>query len=259
MFRVATHGHFAHPARVMRRIVSRGEPGRLVGMYAVMRPNLHSPLGAHHRVSSRPTGADCSLAAVALGADHPLVAVLRASQRADDGLVAVGCVELAAVVLLFGGVPFAVSLALAAALVQIALVVRIAAIGANRRDVCRELIIGGREDLRLVAVEREVRRLRGRGGRAIARSIEKLADLGHRRRAQAGPGPPVWDVRVLAAVAPQLREIAGLLKADAPAIRGVALVDWLISDGQSPLYGRSVEPLREELGRARYLLLAQRC
>jgi hypothetical protein len=221
-----------------------------------MRPNLHAPLGAHHRVSPRPPRSDCSLAAVALGADHPLVAVLQASQRAADGLVAVASVQLADVALLFGGLPFALPLALAAALVQIALAVRIAAIGANRRDVCRELIIECREDLPLVAVEREVRRLRGRGGRAIARSIEKLADLGDRRRAQAGFGPPVWDVRVLATVAPQLREIAGLLNADAPAIRGVALVDWLISDGQSPLYGRSVEPLREELGRARYLLLA---
>lgn len=225
-----------------------------------MRPNLHSPFGAHHGwVSPGRRGADGSVAAVMLGADHPLVAVLHAKQRADEGLVAVACVQLVDVVLLFSGVPFALPLALASALVQTAVAMRLAAIGAHRRDVCRALIIEGRERLPLAAVEREVRRFgaRRRGAR-IARSIEELADLGDRRRAQAGPGPPVWDVRVLEAVAPQLHEIAGLLKADAPAIRGVALVDWLISDGQSPLYGRWVDPLREELGRARYLLLAQR-
>ena len=193
-----------------------------------------------------------------LGTDHPLPAVLQATQRAEDGLLAVAYVELANVVLLFGGVPFALPLALAAALVQIALAVRLAAIGAQRRDVCRALIVEGQEGLPLVAVRREVRRLCGRRCQArIARSIEEFAELGDRGRAQAGPGPPVWDIRVLAAVAPQLRDVAGLLRSDAPAVRGVALVGWLISDGQSPLYGPSVAALRDELGRAHYLLLGQ--
>jgi hypothetical protein len=194
-----------------------------------------------------------------LGAAHPLVAVLHATQQAKDGLLVLSFVALADVVLLVRGIPLALPLVLAAALVQITLVVRLAAIGAHRRDVCWQLIVEGREGLPLAAVEREVRRFHARRRRLrIARSIEQLADLGDRRRPQAGPGPPIWDVRVLAVAAPRLREIAGLLKSDGPAVRGVALVDWLVSDGRSPLYGRSVAALREELGRAHYLLLRER-
>lgn len=228
-------------------------------MGIAMRPNPHSRLGTHHGwFSPGRTGADSALAPTMLGAAHPLVAVLHATQQAKDGLLALAFVELADVVLLVRGIPLAVPLVLSAALVQIALVMRLAAIGVHRRDVCRELIVEGREGLPLAAIEREVRRFRARRRLQIARSIEELADLGDRRRPQVGPGPPIWDVRVLATVAPQLREVAGLLESDAPAVRGVAMVDWLISDGQSPLYGRSVAALRDELWRARYLLLRQR-
>jgi hypothetical protein len=51
-----------------------------------------------------------------------------------------------------------------------------------------------------------------------------------------------------------LREIAGLLRADAPPLRGVALVERLTASGASPLHGADVESLREELRRARYPL-----
>jgi hypothetical protein len=37
----------------------------------------------------------------------------------------------------------------------------------------------------------------------------------------------------------------------------VALVEWLIGSPVTPLYGTEVEPLRQQLGRARYLLTAQ--
>jgi hypothetical protein len=34
----------------------------------------------------------------------------------------------------------------------------------------------------------------------------------------------------------------------------VALVEWILTSAATPLYGQSIEPLRQELGRARYLL-----
>jgi hypothetical protein len=61
------------------------------------------------------------------------------------------------------------------------------------------------------------------------------------------------DARVIRATAPELREVAGLLRAGPPA-QGVALVEWLLTSPATPLYGAEVDPLRQELGRARYLL-----
>lgn len=52
--------------------------------------------------------------------------------------------------------------------------------------------------------------------------------------------------------------IAALVYANDTAVRGVAHIEWLITAGQSPLYGTDVGPLREELTRARYLLSAHR-
>jgi len=59
---------------------------------------------------------------------------------------------------------------------------------------------------------------------------------------------------VLAAVKPQLRDLVQSLRADGAGVRGVAMLDRLITSGASPLYGRRVGPLRDELGRIRYLL-----
>ena len=53
--------------------------------------------------------------------------------------------------------------------------------------------------------------------------------------------------------APELRHVADLLRAG-PAVRGVALVEWLLTSAATPLYGSEVEPLRQELWRAVYLL-----
>jgi hypothetical protein len=59
---------------------------------------------------------------------------------------------------------------------------------------------------------------------------------------------------VLAAVEPQLRDLARLLRTDAAGVRGIALLDRLVTSGTSPLYGTRVAPLRDELGRIRYFL-----
>ena len=55
-------------------------------------------------------------------------------------------------------------------------------------------------------------------------------------------------------VAAELREIARLLRSGNAALRGVAHVESLLTSGESPLYGVQVELLRDELGRARFLL-----
>jgi hypothetical protein len=64
---------------------------------------------------------------------------------------------------------------------------------------------------------------------------------------------PLTDVRVIRATAPELGQAASLLRSD-PGVRGVALVERLFTTLDTPLYGREVEPLRQELRPARYLL-----
>ncbi len=51
-----------------------------------------------------------------------------------------------------------------------------------------------------------------------------------------------------------MRATASALLSDDATIRGVALVERVITHGQSPLYGRDTVALRSELARARALL-----
>jgi hypothetical protein len=222
-----------------------------------MRSPSHPPLGTRPpkcSVLARP-GRDCSAAEALLGATHPLVGVLRRSQTALEQTLTSAGVQLVACVLFLCGVPCAPPLAIAAAVVEIALGLRLAVLLQTRRDLCLELIIGGAGRLPLGAVEREWRRVEDpRHLVRLARSLEQMVDTAERPPARIPSSRPLFDVRVIRLVGPQLREIAGLLRTDAPPLRGVALVERLMASGLSPLYGGDVEPLREELGRARFLL-----
>jgi hypothetical protein len=220
-----------------------------------MRPTSPPTLSTHRR-GSVPRGlGECRTAGALLGLGHPLVGVLYACHITGDEIVVVGAVQVAAVVLLFANAPFALALMVAAAVVQLALGTRFAMLRAYRRELCLDLVIGGRERLPLAVLERELRRLRDPQFQArLARAVEDFADIADHDRREIGLGPPVYDRRVLAAVEPQLRDLVRSLRADAVAVRGVALLDRLITAGTSPLYGGRVGPLRDELGRIRYLL-----
>jgi hypothetical protein len=198
------------------------------------------------------------MAQALLGADHALVAALGASRAAGEQVSVVAAIQAADVVLLYEKVPFALALGVAAGVVQAVLCCRLALLRLRKRDVCREVIIGGRDRLPLAAVQRESRRLRGaRRQASLARVLEEVADIADRRRFQPPGAAAVCHVRVLQPVVPQLHEIAGLLLSGGAPVRGVALVERLLIFGDSPLYRTEVEPLRQELVHARYLL-AQR-
>jgi hypothetical protein len=83
-----------------------------------------------------------------------------------------------------------------------------------------------------------------------------MVETAARPQARPGAPQPLADVRVIRAVASELREVAGLLRGGRPAVEGVALVEWLLTSPATPLYGTEVELLRQELRRARYLLTA---
>jgi hypothetical protein len=126
----------------------------------------------------------------------------------------------------------------------------------TRHDRVIDVILEGREDLPVATVQRERRRLVSKGNRAgLARSLEEIArDAGAPRNRRARLIPPLFEPQVVAWVADELRELGAVLRAGGVSARGVASLERLLSHATSPLYGRDVAALRDELHRARELL-----
>jgi hypothetical protein len=189
-----------------------------------------------------------------LGPGHPLVQSLSRSETACQQLVTATAAGVAGVVWYVGGWSFGLSLTIGAAVALAVFACRVAVLRCGRRDLCLGLVVRGGERLPLACVERVRRDLLDR--RALGRLASSIDEL---VRAAGEPGSrsqlvhPLADRRVIRAVAPELRELAALLRGD-PAVRGVALVEWLLTSPATPLYGSDLEPLREELRRARYLM-----
>ena len=220
-----------------------------------MRPHFPSPPAVHR--SAAGIESERSLAEAWLGADHPLIDALDRLDSARGQVVAVTAVQGGAVVLMFAGWGIGVSMMLAAGVVLAALCCRVWGLRAAKRDLCRELIIAGGGDSPLPSVSELSRRLRDRGTQQrLARSIDEVVHAAVHPSVFPGEPRPLPDARVIRAAAPELRQVASLLR-DRPDVRGVALVDWLLSSAATPLYGFELEPLRRELWRARYLLAQQ--
>jgi hypothetical protein len=175
--------------------------------------------------------------------------------------VVIGSVQAADLIVLLEHTPLGLALglplalALACVAVQIALGLRIAYLAWRKRDICRELIIEGREQLPLPTVERELKRLGAPRLQAeLAHAIERLTEQAAHPRTRGTPWPPIRSLNVVRAVAPELHEIARVLHGGKAALRGVAQVEALLTSGESPLYGVQAELLRDELGRARFFL-----
>jgi hypothetical protein len=183
-----------------------------------------------------------------LGAGHPLVAVLGSCHAAAQTLAAGAALQVAAVGLWVAGVAFGRALGVAAGLMQLVVAMRWATLRLERRDLCLDLLVEGRDHVPLRPLARERRRLLDpEHRRRLARSLEALGDPRSGRW-------PLCSRRLLAATKPQLREVAALLREDQANPRGIALVDRLLTRGESPLYGQDAALLRDELARARYLL-----
>jgi hypothetical protein len=147
------------------------------------------------------------------------------------------------------------ALTLGAGVVQVALGLRWASLRVQRRELCLELVIAGRDHLPLAAVARERRRLGSPRCQAqLATCLENLADIATRKPCRGEWQRPIHSRRVLTATKPQLRGVAARLRAGGGELRGVALIDRLVTSGASPLYGERVGPLHEELARGSYLL-----
>jgi hypothetical protein len=219
-----------------------------------MRPRFPRPFAAHERpAAAERLGGERSVAEALLGARHPLVGLLGRFESAFEQLVSVTALQAAGLVFFAGHMAFGLSLAIAAAVVQLGLGCRVAALRTYRREICLELIVEGHATLPLPCIERSRRRLLdGRTPELLASSIDNMVATAARPSKPPAPRP-LTDARVIRETAPELRQVASLLRAG-PAVRGVALVEWLLTSAATPLYGRDVEPLRQELRRARYLL-----
>jgi hypothetical protein len=170
-------------------------------------------------------------------------------------MVSVTAAQTAGVVFVAGNLRFGLAVAIAGLVMQVGLGCRLATLRAARRELCLELIVDGRQGLPLTCIERERRRLLDpRTWERLAKSIDEILNSAGRPLPVHPAVRPIFHVRVIRRVAPELCQVASLLRGDAPCVRGVAAVEWLLRSPPSPLYGVDIESLREELGRVRYLL-----
>ena len=197
-------------------------------------------------------------AADLLGQTHPLTRATRRFETAVIQLLAALAI-LAAIVLSAHGSSRPPEIVAAAAACA-ALAGLAVSTWCSRRRHALELIRAGHEDLPLDELEPLRRRLQDPHRRQLlAASLERYlrsAELWHRT---APLQRPVGNARLLLPLEGDVRAIAHLLRADEVRhVRGVALCEWLLTDGaSSPLYGSDGEALRRELGRIRFCLDAQ--
>ena len=152
------------------------------------------------------------------------------------------------------GASAALALVLATAIVESALVCNAAVLSCSNRDGVLELIVQGRGDLPLPAIARERRRLLDRGHQQhLAGWLDGIRDQAE-HPIRAPRARPIFSVRVVAAVAPELVTIAAQLRSGDTGLRGVAATQRLLVDGTSSLYGQDENRLCEELHRIRFLL-----
>src|SRR5262245_1335679 len=189
-----------------------------------------------------------------LGPEHPLVAVIDRRGSTLQGIAAIAAVQLGALPLWWSNESYAIALGIGVAVVQIVLVLRWAVLDARGRELCLDLVIAGRGSMPLDVLRRVRRRLASpRQQRGLATTLDKLAAAATDRRRYVRAGA-LRNRRVMTTVESQIRGIVARLRAGNADVRGVAVLQRLITHGTSPLYGNESEPLRDELARARYLL-----
>jgi hypothetical protein len=215
------------------------------GFGPVRRPSLDVSRAASARAAGH-AGLHCG---------HPLVRAAEAVGYTGRQCVYVAAVLIGSVIALIEGRPWAAALAGSAAAVLLVLGVLLAAHLQAERDCAIELVLDGRESLRIAAVERQRHRLLSERTRyALASRFEDVleqASAGRRFRLIA---PPLFEPRIVRAVANELGDVIESLRSEGTSAGGVARAERLVERAVSPLYGQDAEALREELHRVHKLL-----
>ena len=193
---------------------------------------------------------------VGLRSDHPLLRATEAVHYMGRQWVHVAAVLTGGVIARIEGREWAGPVACSAASVLLILTVLLAAHKQRERDCATELVLEGHEAIPIVAVQRQRRRLlSGQTRNGLAGNLEDLIrQAASPSRVQMRVTPLPFEPRVVRLVAGELRDVIGLLRAEEVSARGVARAERLVERAVSPLYGRDVGALREELCRVRDLL-----
>ena len=209
-------------------------------------------------IAARAGGAAPRSASAVLGSDHPLACATEALDSVVRQSLAVAAVLVGSSIDLMAGRAWAATLAASATVVLVGLTAIAAACKQTQRDRALALILEGRENVPVAAVQHQRRRLLdSRTRTTLARNLAAVIDQASTRRGlQACRIVPLFDRTVIRTVADDLRAVIRLLGSDHAPVRGIALVEHLLTDAFSPLYGTQVEPLREELHRIGHLLTA---
>lgn len=191
-----------------------------------------------------------------LGPGHPLTRACIAFDAAITQMLVVAAVLGASLGPALARVPWARSVAVAAAAVLVGAGVRVALRAQTRRDRAIDVVIAGLERMPFSVVERQRRRLASRRTRhGLARTLESMIEETLCRPWTLPlSSRPLLHAPLIAAAQDDLREMAALLRSASVTARGVALCERIVTMGGSPLYGRDLAHLRTELGRARFLL-----
>jgi hypothetical protein len=189
-----------------------------------------------------------------LGPSHPLVETIETLAEARRQILAVGVILLTSLAPASVGIRWAQTATLSAGAM---LCVMAGVVLESRRRLRRhalKLILEGRENIPVAAVEEQRRRLLdGRHRTMLATSFETLAD--DSVSPGSWPSASAFHRATVAAVADELREVGSLLRSRPSRARGVALAREVLTDGtQSPLYRGEVETSCHELRRIRFLL-----
>ena len=207
-------------------------------------------------VAGQPGNEAAQSAALVLGPTHPLSRAMDAAARVGRQWWACAAVIAGAVIAQFERDPWALAVAGSAGLVLVTLTFVIFGLRQRVRDEAIHLIAEGREALPIGVVHRQRERLVSRRTtEGLARALETMLGQALRPpRLMTRGASPLFSVRVIASVAPDLRAVISLLQTGSARARGVALTERLLAYGDSPLYAREARVLREELHRIRSTL-----
>jgi hypothetical protein len=190
-----------------------------------------------------------------LGSSHPLARVDERLDVVATRSLAVAALLVAGVAARADGVPMGLSVAIAAGVVEAALVARAAVLAQSRREHALELIADGHGELPLDAVARQRRGLLDPARRhRLAMSFDEIRDEALHPPPRHARVRPIYDPRIIAATAAELTTVAQLLRAEGAGIRGLAMASLLLTEGGSPLYRSDLRLLQDELHRIAYHL-----